>query len=513
MTPTGNPRHRRHGQQANFLTWLAESFGGFFAGASGRRRGSEKKRRHRHGTSAAHEHSEEYSPAHSQVHSGAHIHEAPGRDWRAREVDELNEVKKAGFLRRVLVAGVLLGLMWIGWSIVAQTAAQNLAISDPDAALSWVAHEPDALDQLAQQELPDPDGNLDAAQDWAQRALRSNPLDARALSLLGLIAERKSDRQSADALMRISGARTWRDRITQSWLFDRDVRRGDYEHALPHVDAILRTDPEFNTELLPVFAWFTANSRAFKALTDFLATSPPWRSWLLRELSGRLVDRSRLVQLYSALKETENPPTIDELRPYLTRLIKDGDFEQAYQMWRDTLPPALRANETYPYNRDFDAPMDELPFNWVLNTIPGADIQIVSSPDGGRKRALRVQFSGARVDFANVKQLLLLPPGNYTLGGRVKTQELQTSRGLWWHIFCADDVTKTLAQTELVSGTVAWTDFKVDFQVPTKACKAQWLQLELPARIATEHKIEGQVWYQYLQIAPTQGTGGAPRAN
>ena len=37
---------------------------------------------------------------------------------------------------------------------------------------------PLALDQLAQQELVDQNGNLDFAREWAQRALRSNPLDA-----------------------------------------------------------------------------------------------------------------------------------------------------------------------------------------------------------------------------------------------------------------------------------------------------------------------------------------------
>ena len=167
------------------------------------------------------------------------------------------------------------------------------------------------------------------------------------------------------------------------------------------------------------------------------------------------------------------------------------------------MPPEQRANETYPFNRDFDIPVDGLPFNWSLEAIPGADIQIVSAVDGGKKRALLVEFSGARVRFANVKQLMLLPAGDYSFSGRVKTEELRTSRGLWWHIFCANNPAKTLANTELVSGTMPWTDFTVKFQVPAADCRAQWLQLELPARIDPELKIEGQVWYQDLRIAPT----------
>src|SRR5262249_42170126 len=111
-------------------------------------------------------------------------------------------------------------------------------------------------------------------------------------------------------------------------------------------------------------------------------------------------------------------------------------------------------------------------------------------------------FSGARVRFANAKQLMLLPAGDYTFRGRVRTGELRTSRGLWWHIFCANTAGQTLANTDLVHSATAWTDFMVQFQVPAMDCKAQWLQLELPARIDPELKIEGQIWYQDLQIGP-----------
>jgi len=308
--------------------------------------------------------------------------------------------------------------------------------------------------------------------------------------------------------MQLSGARTWRDRVSQAWLFNREVHRGQYSDALPHVDAILRMDHE-KTEFFPVLAAFTVDPRAFEALTAFLAKSPPWRTWFLSELSVRLPNQARLVQLYAALNETNKPPTKVELRPYLNRLIRDGNFDQAHQTWQAILPPEQRAAETYPFNRDFDIPVDGLPFNWNLEPISGAEIQIVSSVDGGRNRALLVQFSGARVPFANVKQLMLLPAGEYTFTGRVKSEDLLTSRGLWWHILCADKPANTLVHTDLVSGTLPWTDFNVKFQVPATDCHAQWLQLELPARIESEKKIEGEVWYQNLRITPVPATGAA----
>jgi hypothetical protein len=216
-----------------------------------------------------------------------------------------------------------------------------------------------------------------------------------------------------------------------------------------------------------------------------------------------LANKTRLIQLYTALNGSENPITKPELGPYLTRLVKDENFELAYQTWRATLPPAQRADESHPFNRDFEFPVDGLPFNWNLESTPAADIQIVPSTDAGKKRALLVEFSGSRVRFANVKQLMLLPAGDYSFRGRVKTAELRTARGVWWHIFCANASASTLTNTELVSGTMPWTDFMVKFQVPATDCGAQWLQLELPARIDAESRIEGQVWYQDLRITLT----------
>jgi tetratricopeptide (TPR) repeat protein len=392
---------------------------------------------------------------------------------------------------------VVLTLIWVGWRIIAQTAALDLATTDPR-----------ALDLQAERELSKSDDDLEF-REWARNALRSNPLNARALTLLGLIAERKGDHESAEKLMQLSGARTWRDRTAQAWLFNHEVRRGQYSDALPHVDAILRMGGP-QTDLFPVLAAFVVYPRAFEALTAFLAESPPWRAWFLSELSARLANQTRLVELYAALNQTSKPPTKGELRPYLSRLIKDGNFDQAYQSWQATLPPEQRTAATYPFNGNFDIPVDGLPFNWNLESISGAEVEIVSLVDASDKKpALLVQFSGARVSFANVKQLMLLPAGDYTLAGRVKSEDLLTPRGLWWRIFCADKPANSLMQTELVSGTLPWTDFAVKFQVPSADCRAQWLQLELPARIESEKKIEGEVWYRNLRITPVPTTGAA----
>ena len=73
----------------------------------------------------------------------------------------------------------------------------NAATSSPETALAWASNEAAALDELAYRELRKSDGDLDAARSFAESALRANPLDARALAVLGMIAERQGDQARA----------------------------------------------------------------------------------------------------------------------------------------------------------------------------------------------------------------------------------------------------------------------------------------------------------------------------
>src|SRR5262249_15286294 len=251
MLVARDSRHHRRAQQADILDRLTRILRRLADFASGRHHRRPKAGYHRHKISAAH-----------------------GRSYQRRETADRRTwlVKQEMNAWRVgVVVCVLPVFLWAGWRIVAQTAALSLARSHPDAALGFVADQPVALTQRAQQELAEPDGNLDSAREWAQDALRSSPLNVRALTLLGLIAERKGDQKSAEALMRVAGTLTRRDQTTDAWLLNREAGRGDYASALPYADAMLRIGWGV-PELFPVLASFTVVPRAFESLTAFLAT-------------------------------------------------------------------------------------------------------------------------------------------------------------------------------------------------------------------------------------------------
>jgi tetratricopeptide (TPR) repeat protein len=444
------------------------------------------------------------APRHFRDHTSQrkHVSIATG-PWLVRK-----EISRA---RLILLIVLLLAIVWVGWRVVVETAAQRLAPVSPDAALRLQPREAIALNQLAQRELLNAQGNIENAQAWAQQALRADPLDDTALFYLGFIAERKGDMKTADALARLAGERGWRNLSTQLWLFQRAARRHDFAEALHHADAVMRFTlaGEVRDLLMQNLALFTSDPQALKVLVDELATKPPWRGQFLGDVSQKLVNRSRLDDLYKMLGQTKSPPTRGELISYIVRLVKDGQFAQAQDVWHSTLPAAQQSATNLLYNSDFAAPADTMPFNWQLTGQSGADLQIVPT-DGAAKRALHIEFSGARIGDIGVRHLTALAPGRYRLSGEVRAQNLKTARGLWWRIVCVDKQQTSLGETDLVSGTIPWSAFRLNFRVPDETCPAQVLHLQLPARAAVESQIEGEVWYRGLEIGPISADAVTP---
>ncbi len=381
--------------------------------------------------------------------------------------------------------------------------------ADPERALKWDPRHATALLELAQRlgilelagKIP-AQAHLEQARDLAERALRLDPLAPRALTYLGWIAEREGNAPQAVALMELAGERALRDAIAQGWLVNHAISRGDFAGALPHLDAILRTQPEALDLAVPLLAAFITDPRGAAPLVRLIGTDPPWRASFLNAVASRIVDRAALGRFYADLQAGPHPPSQQELQPYLDRLVKDGLFKEAYAAWVETLPPGRRADPRTLYNSAFQYPLSGSEFDWKIVQSLGADVEIVDAVAGAR--TLRVEFSGARVDFHNVSHLLALPPGTYRLTGEVAAEELRTERGLWWRVFCAGHPDPSLGQTELVADSMPWRAFTLSFAVPASACQAQVLQLELPARVALEQAIDGVVSYRNLAIASLQ---------
>jgi hypothetical protein len=210
------------------------------------------------------------------------------------------------------------------------------------------------------------------------------------------------------------------------------------------------------------------------ALVHVLTPGPPWRGWFLNTLA-RQATPSDVYALLAALPDVSEAA---ELKPYLDRLVRDGDFELALLTWMHFLPATAAREIPYAYNGDFETPLTGVAFDWIVTPLAGTSVDVVETGDVNVGHALRVVFSDRRVRFNNVAKLSLLPPGRYELTARISTDQTLGTTGLAWWVSCAEGKKQPLGATASVAGTNGqWQSVAVAFDVPPTGCRAQWIRL------------------------------------
>jgi hypothetical protein len=395
-----------------------------------------------------------------------------------------------------IVAFVVI-LIGVAVTIVRLGAGDVLKASNPALALWFDPGQSDARVTLLQIRWLADEGKIDDAATGAREALAYSPLSPRALTFLAQLSEHNGDRAKAAALMQWASRVDQRSLDAQLWLLNQDIKEARVPDAFRRMDALFRGQ-NLRDKLVPALAPILTSEAYRASLIALLRTEPTWRS-LLTQLAASAKDLAGLGRLYTALRATDNPPTTVELETFLTRLVGEDRFDEAYLQWTQSLPPERLTKLGYLYNGRFQYPVNNLPFDWVFSPVDGA---LARAEIENRQRILDVDFFGGRVPFQHVSHFLSLPPGSYKFSGQERSQNLQNERGLRWRIACVGKNGATLGATELMAGDTPWREFGVGFDVPADNCPYQNLVLELPARTAIEAEIVGGASYANLEITP-----------
>jgi hypothetical protein len=336
----------------------------------------------------------------------------------------------------------------------------------------------------------------------AEAALNHDPMNARALRILGQIADAANDEIVASKFMQAAVRHSLRERVAVVWLMGESFERKDYAAAVQYADILLRTRPQIVERVVPTLARIAEDRDNNDELKKLLASNPPWRAQFFPALLRHITDARTPLDLLLSIKDTATPPTTADLRSYLDLLIQNNFHELAYYVWLHFLSPEQLANTGLVFNGGFENRPSGLPFDWVVTQGQGVTIDFAQRDDAGG-RALLVEFGQGRVDFRGISQMVMLAPGTYRLKGQYRGQ-IVGRRGLEWRIHCAG-ATDLLAKSEMVTGaTPVWTEFAVTFGVPPAGCRAQQLRLWLDARSASEQLVTGTLWYDNLQIEQLQ---------
>jgi hypothetical protein len=449
--------------------------------------------------------------------------------------------------RRAGAIGFTIAAAALAWLVLSRSFAAYLAEGAPQAALWLNPNEPTALLNLADAAINAPQGraaappdgaaqamppaganagpprrdfsefgmvdanaaiDLPAVRGWAEAALKSAPLNARALRILGQTAAAAGHDADAGRFMQMAAQLSLHESAAVYWLLVRSVQSKDYKSALTYADVVLRTLPGFDPYVVPLLARMVEDGKAANLLKAVLADDPPWRTTVLANLPRAVVDERIPLDLLLALRASRHPPRAAEVDAYLNFLVTHRMYELGYYTWLQFLRPDELGGAGLLYNGNFEAPLSDTPFDWRFEQGAGVSIDVAERPDKTGDHALRIDFEYGRVEYHSIKQLLMLAPGRYQLHGRYQG-ELIGPRGLKWRLACAETPDQPFAASAMIAGrAAAWSDIDLDFEVPAGNCRAQYVSLDLDARMPSEQFLNGTVWFDDMSI---QRRAGASR--
>ena len=441
--------------------------------------------------------------------------------------------------RRARAIGFAVAATALAWLVLSYSFAAYLAEGAPQAALWLNPHEPTALLNLADAAINAPQRSvaapaagaapvaqpagagpgppqrdfsgfgmvdtaaaidLPAVRGWTESALKSAPLNARALRILGQTAAAAGKDVDADRFMQMAAQLSLHESAAVYWLLVRSVQSKDYKTALTYADVVLRTLPGFDPYVMPLLARMVEDGKAVALLKAELADDPPWRTTVLQNLPGAVVDERIPLDVLLALRSSRHPPRAVELDAYLNFLIAHRMYELAYYTWLQFLRPDELGGAGLLYNGNFETPLSNGPFDWRFEQGAGVSIDVAERPDKSGDHALRIDFEYGRVEYHSIKQLLMLAPGRYQLHGRYQG-DLVGPRGLKWRLACAETPDWPFAASAMIAGrATAWSDVDLDFEVPADKCRAQYVSLDLDARMPSEQFLNGTIWFDDLRI-------------
>lgn len=358
---------------------------------------------------------------------------------------------------------------------------------------------PAAAPEASRAPGPDPESRKEIRA-MTELALLSDPLNARALRILGQLALGASDEERTERLMKAAASRSLRESVAVYWLMQKSYERKDYGTTLFYADVLFRTRPQVAQQVTPVLARMAEDKDASAELKKLLASNPPWRWMFFYYLNSSISDARTPLDLLLSLKDSSTPPTAADLGGYLNFLIGKNFHELAYYTWLQFLPAEQLSSAGLLFNGSFEVAPSGLPFDWVIAKGSGVTVDRAVLPDSDGQHGLAIEFGHGRVEFRPVTQMTMLAPGAYQLTGKYQGQ-ISGRRGMVWRFACASGG-GPIAETAMILGIAPkWKDFELSFTVPATGCRAQSVRLELDARSASEQMVSGSILFDELKIS------------
>jgi hypothetical protein len=334
-------------------------------------------------------------------------------------------------------------------------------------------------------------------------ALVANPLDDSALANLVLLHDLTGNKKLSERYAKLAADRSLHNTKLQVLGMEAALKREDYADALYRLDGLIRINLDKRKTYFEVLRNLVEIPKAINNAGALIGKNPPWRSNFLYELTQTSRRPETVYELLAALKSSENPPTDVEMSWFFSKLVTEKKFDFANYVWLDFLTDAELAKAGLIFDGGFDLPIRNNIFGWTYYPTKNAELKFVPKGTSTPDKVVQVSFSGGRTPFYNFVQYLRLQPGVYQFSGEAKADDLKTSGGLVWRIYCVE-TSSLLMQAGKISTSSPWTPFSQDFTVPAEECATQFIRLDTASYAELDSEIFGRIAYDNLKINPRQ---------
>lgn len=308
--------------------------------------------------------------------------------------------------------------------------------------------------------------------DTAVSGLTTSPVDARFHSLLAELRLRLGEEEEAHRLFRQAHRLASTEIHALQHLFVHAVENGDYAEAIAHMDVLMRRWPAKAGALSPLLPQLLSQEGAYAATAEAMRSGVPWRGRVIAGLARQEEGLGIAYQLLLGLDDPGHPPRPDEVASVIRGYVAAKRFEDAYRLFRFTLPEEERALTGFVHNNSFVPVSSTAPFSWQYRNTRAAEVRLSAEPSSA---GATVRFLNAPAREVALNQTLLLPPGRYRLVTEVDASSLRAPRSLYWQIECSQPQRKELLRLAVPEGNYQNRRLEAEFEV--EGCELQRIGL------------------------------------
>ena len=342
--------------------------------------------------------------------------------------------------------------------------------------------------------------DLEASARYFGKAIERNPLEQEYWLQLAKILQRMGEgtvsQQAVENAIRVFPT-GYRGRWMAANLF---LQQGDLEKALPHYSYILTHYPNQSSPVYDVLEKAVADPDF--VLEKIVPRDPSsFRQYLsyLYGMGDREAARKAWAKGLSFGFQADRRETVR----YIEFLVSQGEFNEAFQIWRDRcreegLAPV--SDSDLITNGDFGK--DEIlggGFDWKIERVRGMEVSFDPSMAFEGKRSLKIVFNGKEnVDFQHIYQFVPLKADTeYVLSANMKTRAVTTKSGLKIEVRGVGQAFHK--DSETLTGDNEWKKLIVSFRTPASS-QGGMVRVRRERTDKFDRYISGTVWIDHVSL-------------